>query len=324
MSAKIKTNNLRNITNKLRKFEKYEPPKCNNPDLPPIYNIILSAAVKNGGKTYNCVQLLTNYENAGFTSAKGNSVRMRIVWVAGGTARSDNNSILNSLKYLHEDDRIDVEENIDQKMNEIYEELKIERDTIEAYNIYREIFGKFKAKKLSLLTTEELMVLNFKNYIDPAIDPDCPQDVDGNKLYEPRIVFLIIDDLISNKEAFSSKRGNFFNKIAVKSRHNSPELVPLNLYFITQSFKAVSVVIRKQVDLFVLMRSANRKYILETISDEVGSLFTREELEEYYDAVMAIEHGSLILSVHKAELPENRVRIGWDKSITRDPKYINA
>tara|TARA_R110000772_G_scaffold75257_1_gene163407 strand:+ start:612 stop:1571 length:960 start_codon:yes stop_codon:yes gene_type:complete len=317
---KLKT--LKDITDKLRPFKKYEPPKCNNPNLPPVYNIILSAAVKNGGKTYNCVQLLTNYENAGFTAPNGNKVLPRIIWVAGGTARSDNNSILNSLKYLHDEDRIDVEENVNEKMAEIYADLKNERDQIVAYNIYREVYSKFMNKKLNLLEDNELMLLKHKNYIDPKDDPDKPVDRDGNELLEPRIVFLIIDDLISNKEVFSTGRANWFNKIAVKSRHSSPDLVPINLYFITQSFKAVSVIIRKQVDLFILMRSANRKYILETISDEVGSTFTREELEEYYDKIMAIDHGSLILSVHKAELPENRVRMGWNKSITRDPKYI--
>ena len=313
---------LKNITDKLRPFKKYEPPKCNNPNLPPVYNIILSAAVKNGGKTYGCVQLLTNYEDAGFTAPNGNKVLPRIVWVAGGTARSDNNSILNSLKYLHDDDRIDVEENVNEKMAEIYEDFKRERDEIVAYNIYREIYGKFLNKKLTLLDDDELMLLKLKNYVNPNEDPEKPVDKDGNELLEPRIIFLIIDDLISNKEVFSTGRANWFNKIAVKSRHSSLDLVAINLYFITQSFKAVSAVIRKQCDLFILMRSANRKYILETISEEVGSTFTREELEEYYDQIMAIEHGSLILSVHKAELPENRVRMGWSKSIARDPKYL--
>jgi len=41
-----------------------------------------------------------------------------------------------------------------------------------------------------------------------------------------------------------------------------------------------------------------------------------------YDQVMKIKYGSLILSIHKKELPENRVRIGWDKVVERDPKYI--
>ena len=41
-----------------------------------------------------------------------------------------------------------------------------------------------------------------------------------------------------------------------------------------------------------------------------------------YDDVMKIKYGSLILSIHKKELPENRIRIGWSQVVVRDPKYI--
>ena len=37
---------------------------------------------------------------------------------------------------------------------------------------------------------------------------------------------------------------------------------------------------------------------------------------------MKIKYGSLILSIHKKELPENRIRIGWSSVVVRDPKYI--
>jgi len=41
-----------------------------------------------------------------------------------------------------------------------------------------------------------------------------------------------------------------------------------------------------------------------------------------YDEVMKIKYGSLILSIHKKELKENRIRIGWSQVVVRDPKYI--
>ena len=323
MSANIKTNKLKNLTDKLRKYKKYEPPQPKNKDLPPTYNIILSSSPKGGGKTHSCVQLLENYSNSGFIDEKGNDVRMRIVWVSGGTSHSKQNSILDSLKLLHEDDRLNIETDIDQRMNEIYDQIKEERDNVEAYNIYREIFGKFKAKKLSLLTTEELMILNFKHYIDPLIDPDVPQDADGNKLYAPRMVFLVLDDMISTN-AFGTKKSNFFNRIAVKSRHDSEDLCPINLFLITQSFKAVPALIRRQTDVFILLKSANRSYIIDAISEEVGSHFSKEEILEYYDKIMKIPYGSLILSIHKKEKEENRIRIGWTETVVRDPKYLNA
>lgn len=314
---KLKT--LKNITDKLRKYKKYEPPQPKNKDLPPTFNIILSSSPKGGGKSYNCIQLLTNYEESGFIDEKGNDIKMRIIWVSGGTSRSKQNSILDSLKYLHEEDRVDVEENIDEQMNDIYNEIKAERDTIVAYNIYREVYGKFMNKNLTLLKDDELMLLKHKNYIDPEFDPDVPRDANGNILYFPRMVFLILDDMIST-DAFGSKKNNFFNRISVKSRHDSDDLCPVNLFFITQSFKAVPALIRRQTDLFVLLKSASRNYIIDAISEEIGSHFSKDEIQKYYDEIMDIPYGSLILSIHKKELEKNRIRVGWNNIIERENK----
>ena len=319
----MKIKQLKKITEKLRPYQKYEPPQPRNNMLPPTYNIILSASPKGGGKSYNCIQLLTNYEESGFVSEKGEDVRMRIIWVAGGTSRSKQNNILNSLKTLHDDDRIDVENNVDVKLKEVYEDVKLERDEIEAYNVYREVYKKFmKSKNLNNLTLQELTLLEWKQFVDPKEDPDAPRDKDGNLLYHPRMVFLIIDDLIGSDAFSSTKRGNFLNRLAVKSRHESEDLVGMNLFFITQSFKAVPAVIRRQCDIFVLLKSASRTQIIEAISEEVGSHFSKEELAKYYDEIMKVPYGSLILSIHKKEPDEQRVRMGWNNIIEREKKYL--
>lgn len=319
----MKIKQLKNITNKIRKYTSYEPPQPRNKLLPPTYNIILSASPKGGGKTYNCIQLLTNYEESGFMSENGEDVKMRTIWVSGGTSRSKQNAILNTLKTLHEDDRIDIEEGVDGRLKEIYEEVKLERDEIEIYNIYRKTYDKFmKSKSLSNLSLDELTLLEWKNFIDPKNDPDCPKDKEGNILYHPRMVFLILDDMIGSDGFSSMKRGNFLNRLAVKSRHESEDLVGMNLFFITQSFKAIPAIVRRQTDIFVLLKSASRVQILDAISEEVGSHFSKEELSSYYDDIMKIPYGSLILSIHKKENDENRVRTGWDNIIQRERKYL--
>ena len=320
----MKIKQLKNITDKIRKYIVYNPPQPRNKLLPPTYNIILSASPKGGGKTYNCIQLLTNYEESGFVSEKDEDVLMRTIWVSGGTSRSKQNSILNTLKSLHDDDRIDIEENVDVKLREIYENVKMERDLIDVYNIYRKTYDKFiKSKNLSNLSLDELTLLNFKNFVNPKDDPDAPKTPDGKILYHPRMVFLILDDMIGSDGFSSMKRGNFLNRLAVKSRHESDELVGINLFFITQSFKSIPAIIRRQTDIFVLLKSASRIQILDAISEEVGSHFSKEELSKYYDNIMKIPYGSLILSIHKKEKDENRVRSGWDSVIERNPKYLN-
>ena len=310
---KIKT--IKSITDKLRKHTKYEPPQPRNRDMPPTFNILLSCSPKGGGKTYNVVQLLTNYENSGFISQDGDDVKMRTIWISGGTANSKQNSILDTLNSLHKEDRINMEDDVDEQMKILYDDLKQERDDIEAYNVYRKVYNKYvKSKNLNNLSLEELTLLKFKDFIDPDEDPDCPRDLDGNILYHPRMVFLVLDDMIGS-DGYGNNRKNFINRLAIKSRHESDELVGLNLIFIAQSFKAIPPVVRKQTDIFVLLKSASRNYIIDAIAEEVGSHFSKTEIEKYYDEIMKIPYGSLILSIHKKELNSHRVRLGWNKII---------
>jgi len=318
----LKLKKLKSVKSEIRPYEKYTPPQPRNKDLPPCYNIILSSSPKGGGKSWNCVELLTSYENSGFVSSEGNDVRMRIIWVSGGTSRSKQNNILNTLKTLHDKDRIDVEDNIDEKLNEIYDSLLAERDTIEEYNEYRRVYKKFMKNNIAKMTDEELQLLEWKSYIDPAEDPDSPKDADGNILYHYRMVFLVLDDMIGGQAFSNNKRSNFFNKLSVKSRHESDKLVGINLFYITQNLKSIPAIIRRQTDIFVLLKSANREYIIDNIATEIGSHFSKEEIMEYYDKIMKIPYGSLILSIHKQEKDENRVRSGWNQVIVRDPKYL--
>jgi len=317
----LKLKKLPNVKSKIRPFKKYTPPQPRNKDLPPCYNIILSSSPKGGGKTTNCVQLLTAYEESGFVSSEGNDVRIRIIWVSGGTSRSKQNNILNTLKCLHDKDRIDVEDDIDDTLNEIYDSLLAERDTIEEYNEYRRVYKKFMKSNIAKMTDKELQLMEWKSYIDVEEDPDAPRDYDGNILYHPRMVFLVLDDMIGG-ESFSNKKSNFFNKLSVKSRHESDKLVGINLFYITQNLKSIPAIIRRQTDIFVLLKSANREYIIDNISAEIGSHFSKEEVAEYYDQIMKIEYGSLILSIHKNEADQNRVKMGWNTIVERNKKYI--
>ena len=315
---------LKNITNKIEFGKSYKTPISKDPNLPPIYNIMLVSGPKGSGKGVIINHYLQLNEKAGFKMPNEENVEMRIIWLAGGTSKSKQNNILDELKTLHEDDRIDLDpENPNEKLKEIYEGIKDERDLIKAYNIYRKVYKKYiNSKDLADLTIDELTLLNFKNFISPSDDPDAPRTKDGKDLYYPRVVFMVVDDLIGSDVFSNNKKGNFFNSIAIKSRHDSKDLVPINLIFITQSFKAIPTRIRTNTDIFILLKNANREYILDAISNEISSHFTKEELMIVYDQVMKIKFGSLILSIHKKELKENRIRIGWSQVVVRDPKYI--
>jgi hypothetical protein len=321
---KIKT--IRTLTDKIKFGTKYKAPVPNDDNLPPIYNIMMVAGPKGSGKGVIINHYLQLCEKSGFKNTDDNKpVQQRIIWLSGGTSNSKQNSILDELQNLHPDDRIDLdlEGDVNKELQIIYNDIRDERDVINAYNIYRKVYDKYmKSKNLSNLTMEELTLLRWKDFIDPKVDSDAPRDHNGNLLYHPRVVFMVVDDLIGSDVFSNNKRGNFFNTISIKSRHDSKDLCPINLIYITQNFKSVPSVIRKNCDMFILLKNANRDAILESLSNEISSHFSKEELIQYYDEVIKIPYASLILSIHKAEREDRRVRVGWTGYIERDPKYI--
>ncbi len=320
----MKIKQIKNITSKINFGKSYITPIPNNDDLPRIYNIMLVCGSKGSGKGVIVNHHLQLAEKYGYKMPNGDKVEQRIIWCSGGTSKSKQNQILDELKYLDDDDRVDLDlANPDKQLKDIYQSLLDERDEIEAYNVYRHVYKKFmKSKNLNNLTLEELTLLEWKQFVDPKDDPDAPRSADGTLLYHPRVVHFVLDDLIGSDVFSNVKRGNWCNNISIKSRHDSDKLCPINLIYLTQSFKAVPAVIRKQCDYFILLKNANRVAIIDAISMEVGSLFSKEELEEVYDGIMHIEYASLIISIHKNEKPENRLRLGWSQIIERNPKYV--
>lgn len=314
----VKHTKLKTISDKIIKFKKYTPPQSNNPDLPPLYHIILSASTKGSGKTHNCCLLLQNYYDAGFKAETGEPVQMRIIWVSGGTSRSKQNAILDTLKGLKKEDRIDVDDNIDDKLQEIYDDLLAEKLEIEDYNKYASIYEKYIiSRDFRNITDDELLLLFEKEFIDPKDDITRPMDEDGNILYQPRAVFLVLDDLIST-DAFSTKKNNFINKLCVKSRHDSDELCPINLFIISQNLKSIPPLIRRQSDIFVLLKNSNKEMIVDAISTEIGSHFTKEQVLKAYEYTSQIQYGSLILDIHKSTQDTHRAKLNWDNLLTLD------
>ena len=181
---------LKNITNKIEFGKSYKTPVSKDPNLPPIYNIMLVSGPKGSGKGVIINHYLQLNEKAGFKMPNEDNVEMRIIWLAGGTAKSKQNNILDELKTLDEDDRIDLDpENPNDKLNEIYKEIREERDLIKAYNIYRKVYKKYiKSKDLADLTIDELTLLNFKNFVDPNDDADGDQ---GHRRQDHQVVVLV-------------------------------------------------------------------------------------------------------------------------------------
>jgi hypothetical protein len=303
------------VNAKIRPHKPYNPPEPNNKALPPLWFSLLSSSVKNSGKTYNIIELLTAYENSGITH-EGEKAEMRTIWFSGSTATSENNSIIRTLKSLAPEDIHDIDRTSVDKFKEVYMEALKEKKEIEDYMEYEHTYKRWKDVGEDKLTALELLILDEKDFVAPRNLMDKP------KYKRPRVIFWVMDDLLGNPLVFGYRKDNFVNNIIIKHRHSARELVPINMILISQNFKSVSTIVRKNIDIFVLLKNANKQKLIENISNEVGGIIGTKDVEKLYDYAMTFPYGSLIISTHPKE--KIRFRMGWNKELCLDDKLCDC
>jgi hypothetical protein len=94
------------------------------------------------------------------------------------------------------------------------------------------------------------------------------------------------------------------------------------MILISQNFKSVSTIVRKNIDIFVLLKNANKQKLIENISNEVGGIIGTKDVEKLYDYAMTFPYGSLIISTHPKE--KIRFRMGWNKELCLDDKLCDC
>lgn len=297
------------VNAKIRSYTPYNPPEPINKNLPPLWFSLLSSSVKNSGKTYNVVELITAYENSGIT-LEGEKAEIRTIWFSGSTAKSDNNAIIRTLKSLAPEDIHDIDRTNTSKFKEVYNEALKEKQDAEDYMEYEAAYKHWKQVGEDNITELELLILDERDFVAPNKLLEQP------KYKRPRVIFWVMDDLISNPEVFNRRKDNFVNSIIIRHRHSARELVPINMLLISQNFKSVTTIIRKNVDIFVLLKNANKQKLLENVADEVGGIIGLKDLEKLYDYAMGFEYGSLIVNVHPKE--KIRFRRGWQHELKLD------
>ena len=298
-----------NVNVKIRSHKPYNPPEPKNKSLPPCWFSFMSCSVKNSGKTYNVIQLLTAYENSGITQ-DGEECVMRTIWFSGSTATSKNNSIVKTLKSLADEDIYDIDGSNVEKLKEAYDDCLQEKQAIEKYVEYEEIWNKWKKIGENKLTALELLILDERDFVAPHKLDDKP------KYQRPRCVFMVFDDMISNPAIFNLRRGNFLNKLIPLHRHDAPNLVPVNILLISQNFNSIPPIIRKNIDIFVLCKTANAQKLLESVINEVGGVISMKDLERLYFYATSFPYGTLIINLHPRE--EIRFRLGWQTELKID------
>lgn len=285
------------IDNKPIIVKKKPVPQSTNKALPMLFNTQLYIGSKGRGKTYALVKLLKMYEDNKIED-KDNDYAMRIILIAP-TALSGANVIYESLKSLDpEDIHLTYSEEL---LQSIINDIEERDNTFKEYLEYKVIYDKFlKIKKIDKMSLEELQILELNDFMKP-------QDVYGD--IKPFINFIIFDDLIGTG-AFSKKSKSLISNLTIKHRH-----LKTNLIFTTQSFKAIPPVIRTNIDIYVIFKSASYNEILNKIYEDISGYIKYEDFIELYEHSTNDAHDALIIMNNSLDKTGTSFYKNWDKKL---------
>jgi hypothetical protein len=295
MIQEIKLNGL---NNEPVKTHKKQPPMSINKDLPPCYFTSIFIGSKGSGKTYSVVKLLKNYEKYPIYDSDGNKLVMRVI-VFCPTIHSAANPIYESLKYLAEEDII-LDYSDDKLLGKL-QEIEQEKLFIEEYKEYLLVWKKYMKidEDMSLLTHDELLILSKFDFTDP-------EHMRKPEFKNPRINFIIFDDLVGDANAFK-KSHSAINNLCIKHRH-----LQCNLLFTTQYIKAIPPVLRRNLDIFVIFKFANVQSVVEQIYPEISGIIKEEDFEILFEYATKDKHNALIIDQTSKQ---NVFKLNWDVAL---------
>jgi hypothetical protein len=144
-------------------------PQCDCGMCPRNYWVGIWCGSRASGKTYNCVNLLRHYETNGIKDKGGQKVDQRVILFSPTFAA---NLVWNSLKYLDEDDVHEIYS--DEKLQEVIEDVKFEKEMTDKYKKELEVYNKYvNCKDLRELSDAEIILLSMKD-CQPPMKPRYP------------------------------------------------------------------------------------------------------------------------------------------------------
>ena len=300
----IEVDNIQGLDN-IIKHKKKPVPQSTHPDFPvPLFFTYCSYGMKNSGKSYSIVKLLSLFDKYPVKDADGDIMENRVIWFSP-TANFSSNSIVHTLKSLDVDK--DIYENVTESVVEkVFNEVKDEKELLKKKNDYKQAYKRFlKIKDVNRLSIEDLLILGEYNF-------ETPELVFGNlKNY---CYYFVLDDLIGQRDSvFGMKKNNFISNLVIKHRHYQ-----INLIFTAQQQKYIPPIIRSNLDIIQMFKTASVK-VIENLYEEVSNILTYEEFVELFKYCTDQQYGSLIINNHQNA--KRRFFLNWDKTLTINGKY---
>lgn len=267
---------------------KLDYPKSSNKNLFNLFFNYLGVASRGGGKTYNTVKIIKEFENSKMTSGSGVEHKIRTILIS--PTYDTNKGLWSNLKSLNENDI--YEEYTESILNDIIESIKSIINEVDEYNRYINYYNlidktpKNEIQELLRSNPEIQLLLKKYNY-------EIPSKVKKYFSYTTKpITFLILDDIMGSS-ALNRKSENLLKYWLIKNRH-----IFTSFFILVQSIKSVPKDMRLNCNLFYLGKFSNKKSILTDIYEEVSSVLTENQFENLYDkAIGDNPHGSLIIDL---------------------------
>ena len=265
---------------------KLDYPKSDNKNLFNLFFNYLGVASRGGGKTYNTVKIIKEYEKSKMISGQGEH-KIRTILIS--PTYDANKNLWANLKSLDENDIYDsYSESI---LSNIIEDIKSIIDEVDIYNKY--IYYYDLVDKTPKNEIQDLLKSNPEiSFILKKFNYETPSKVKKYFRYTTKpITFLILDDIMGSS-ALNRKSENLLKYWLIKNRH-----IFTTFFILVQSIKSVPKDIRLNCNLFYLGKFSNKKSILNDLYEEVSSVLTENEFENLYDKAISTDHGALIIDL---------------------------
>lgn len=261
-------------------------PKSNNSYLFKLFFNYLGVASRGGGKTYNLVKIIKEFENNDMRTNDGIKHQIRTILIS--PTYDANKGLFDNLKSLspsdiYEEYTEETLKDIIEDVKGIIEEVKVFKEYKDAYEIVQKT-PKDKIKDLIREQPEVYETLKTYNFEKPSI---VAEDF---RYTEKPITFIILDDLMGS-DAFNRKHQSLLKYWLIKNRH-----IFTSFFILVQSMKSVPKDIRLNCNVFYVAKFSNKKVILNDLYEEVSSIMKPEEFENIYDyAINSNDYGALII-----------------------------
>jgi hypothetical protein len=120
------------------------------------------------------------------------------------------------------------------------------------------------------------------------------------------ITNILLDDVLSNKEAFSSKKSSLLNRLVLNGRHYKA-----NVIICAQNLKAINKSIRQNTQVWFLFKTKSLKVLIEDIyQDLCSNILTEEQFLKLYEAGTIDDHSCF--TIDEKDEKQNRFKRNLD------------